>query len=358
MRIFRSLARLLLLAVLLAACSPQQPAPTTTPAPTPTAAPPTPMPSPTAGISPEARAYLEEFLQIVEQNALNAGKVDWEALRAELYAREAEAVTPEDTHDSLLYVLIQLDDGHSRLMFPDENAEFLDLTLDDMPQPWGEVVSEQYAYLNIPSFASGDEIVNQDYADRLQALAAELQAADPCGWVVDLRPNSGGNMGPMLAGVGALLGEGDLGSFQDAAGERKEMAFQDGRVTIGDELLTELTEPGETFQPHDLPLAVLIGPNTASAGEMLALAFLARPNVVFFGHTTNGLTTANNYFTLSDGTGLLLTVEVFVDVNGELYGGAMEPDLPLSGMFSDWDTIPPEVLDWLREQTACREGSS
>ena len=35
------------------------------------------------------------------------------------------------------------------------------------------------------------------------------------GWIVDLRGNGGGNMWPMLAGIGPILGEGIAGYFID-----------------------------------------------------------------------------------------------------------------------------------------------
>ncbi len=48
------------------------------------------------------------------------------------------------------------------------------------------------------------------YATKLQGIIADLDKAHPAGWVVDLRGNVGGNMWPMLAGIGPVLGEGCL----------------------------------------------------------------------------------------------------------------------------------------------------
>lgn len=44
---------------------------------------------------------------------------------------------------------------------------------------------------------------------------SELDAPDLVGWIVDLRGNGGGNMWPMIAGVGPVLGEGTAGAFVD-----------------------------------------------------------------------------------------------------------------------------------------------
>jgi len=48
----------------------------------------------------------------------------------------------------------------------------------------------------------------------LQKIIGDLDRSHPAGWIVDLRGNVGGNMWPMLAGIGPVLGEGDdLGEF-------------------------------------------------------------------------------------------------------------------------------------------------
>jgi len=53
----------------------------------------------------------------------------------------------------------------------------------------------------------------QKYTDELHDVSARLEAAHPTGWIIDLRGNGGGNMWPMLAGIGFVLGDGPAGSF-------------------------------------------------------------------------------------------------------------------------------------------------
>lgn len=67
------------------------------------------------------------------------------------------------------------------------------------------------------------------------------------------------------------------------------------------------------------PVAVLISKSTASAGEAVAIAFKGRPNVRFFGQRTTGLTTANDVFAISDGSGLFLAVMNYADRDGNRY---------------------------------------
>jgi len=50
-----------------------------------------------------------------------------------------------------------------------------------------------------------------DYATKVQGIIADLVSKNPCGWIVDLRRHGDGNVWAMTAGVGPILGEGELG---------------------------------------------------------------------------------------------------------------------------------------------------
>ena len=58
-----------------------------------------------------------------------------------------------------------------------------------------------------------------DYAKTLQDSIRARDRVGLIGWIVDLRGNSGGNMWPMLAGVGPVLGEGVAGVLQPGRGD-------------------------------------------------------------------------------------------------------------------------------------------
>lgn len=99
------------------------------------------------------------------------------------------------------------------------------------------------------------------------------------------------------------------------------------------------------------PVAVLVGPTTASSGEAVAIAFRGRSSTRLFGATTRGLTTANRVFPLSDGSLLNLTTAAFVDRLVTPYQNGVTPDELWNG--------PPDVgkeslpLNWLGAQPAC-----
>ena len=72
---------------------------------------PTPIPSPTPGISPEALVYLNEVMDIVQEEALNRDKINWDFLTGQTLEREKDAVTPDDAYGSVIYMVEQLKDN-------------------------------------------------------------------------------------------------------------------------------------------------------------------------------------------------------------------------------------------------------
>jgi carboxyl-terminal processing protease len=304
-------------------------------------------------MSTEVAGYLAEVFDILQTHSLNRHAVDWQALKTDVYARESRSQFTFDTYDSIHYLLARLGDQHSFFMPPQTAQGFDATTLEDIPAPESMLVEGKYAYLKVPGFASGDPQVNQDYATALQALVMDLDAQSPCGYVVDLRENNGGNLLPMLAGIGTLFGEGLVGSFVDADGEITPLYYQDGQAWVEGELDSQITVPDVRLQVDRPPTAVLIGRDTLSSGEMLALAFKGIPNTILFGHATAGLTTGNDVFEPSDGARIFLTTAVFMDRTGQIYGGEVEPDRPIT--IGSSGAIPDEVMEWLQDQPACQD---
>ncbi|MEJ2265478.1 MAG: S41 family peptidase [Anaerolineales bacterium] len=304
--------------------------------------------TPTQGIN-----YLSEVIEIIETNALNRDQVDWKALKMEVLEREKSATMPSDTYDSIQYLLLKLNDKHSFFWLPEQAQEFKKQAAEFSTEPWGEIYDGKIAYIWNGVFASGNQDVIDQYADDLQQVVIELDAQNPCAWVVDLRDNSGGTVFPMLAGLGELFRDGVAAMATDSYDHIIEFTYKNGMLWEDGILRAQTTHLDFGLSTPALEIVVLIGPQTASSGEMTALAFEGLPNVTFFGHPTAGLTTANETYELSDGAMLFLTTAVFGDRTGKKYGGAIEPDYSLENPDGGKGTIPGEVFDWLGETSSC-----
>jgi carboxyl-terminal processing protease len=331
-----------LIVLLTTACGPVTAVPTwtLTPEPLPTLV-------ATSTHSLNAQQYLAEALDIIQKNALNSEKVDWVKVRSTAFNLEKEANIPSQTYDTIRYVLEQLNDHHSAFVTPDAAKQMQNSTTEAYPAPKGKILENKIGYIAVFDFGAQAEDEMNKYADEVQTIIMEQNRQSVCGWIVDLSDDLGGNMYPMIAGLGALTGEGDLGSFKDAKGNITNWYYRNGISGEGNDQIAKVSHPEFLLDPEETPVAVLIGPNTASAGEATALSFRGRPNTRFFGKPSYGLTTGNAPFPLSDGALIILTGVVELDRTGKEYGGSITPDV---------DTSNPEqdATDWLLEQPACK----
>ena len=150
------------------------------------------------------------------------------------------------------------------------------------------------------------------FADAIQRRIAALDHDDLAGWIVDLRGNGGGNMWPMIAGVGPIVGEGILGYFVDPVGVESVWEYPTGASFLDGAQYARVTTP-YILRRQNPRVAVLTNNGVASSGEAVAIAFRQRPNTRSFGTATCGLSTSNRGYPLSDGAVLYLTTSVMAD---------------------------------------------
>lgn len=310
--------------------------------------------TPAATISAEAERYLNDALDILQTHSLKRADIDWPTLRANTLRRARTAQELADTYEAIRYALGKLGDHHSFFLDPVQSANLTQVEISDAPDPEGELVNEKLGYVVLPTFWSGNQALISEYASQVRDIIRTLDSNNPCGWVVDVRQNRGGNMWPMLAGIGPILGEGHVGAFIEPNGQQMDWFYADGASRRGGEIAAQVN--GEAYQLQRLnpPVAVLIGPLTASSGEAVVIAFQGRPNTRSFGWITMGLTTANNGYPLSDGATIVLTVATFADRTGQQYGKTIAADDIVSDLPN---TVQDEVIvtasQWLMEQPAC-----
>jgi C-terminal processing protease CtpA/Prc len=160
----------------------------------------------------------------------------------------------------------------------------------------------------------------------------------------------------MLVGIGPVLGEGELGAWIFPGAVRETWSYLGGQARNGSTVVAVVAKPYRLANPN-VPVAVLIGPKTASAGEFIAIAFRGRPSTQFLGQPTAGVSTGNTGIRLADGATLFLTVALGADRTGHIYDGAVAPNTLVQFKFAEIGTEKDPVIgaavEWLRTQSAC-----
>jgi len=305
-------------------------------------------------ISTEAAAYLEEALDIMQNNSLHRHNIDWDLIRTSAFDVAKHAQTPADTYGAIQYALVRLGDHHSHFRTPESFTELQETTTDDNPLPRAKLLLDKIGFIAIEGFNGFD---GEKAATGIQHLIRELDGQNACGWIVDLRENTGGNMWPMLAGIGPILGDGKAGSFVDSDGQKVDWSYQNGQALIEDQVQVKVNGPAYQLKAVAPPVAVLTGVNTASSGEAIVISFRGRPNTRSFGLYTTGLPTANEGFPLSDGALIILTTAFEADRTGQVYADRIYPDELVEDVreytvLMD-EAIPQPAIDWLMSQPAC-----
>jgi carboxyl-terminal processing protease len=107
------------------------------------------------------------------------------------------------------------------------------------------------------------------YVDAAHDAIREVATARTCGWVVDVRRNTGGSLPPMLAAVGPILGDGTAVGYHGRDGATTWFGYEDGAVTAGgrpDRSLAAARRPARLGRPRP-PVAVLTSRLTGSSGR-------------------------------------------------------------------------------------------
>jgi C-terminal processing protease CtpA/Prc len=292
-------------------------------------------------------------------HSVHQAEVDWTALADSVFARSAGATKPSDTYKALTWALKRVD-RHSFLMPPPEKSP--SAMMGPAPRPALTVAAPELSV----DRRIGGVVVNGhsgpnriSYVDSIHARIAALDSARVCGWIVDLRGNTGGNMWPMLAGIGPLLGAEYLGSFTNSP-PGAGWHYRDGKSWFGlDTPPIQVagwgTSVPKAIRNPDAPVALLIGRKTASSGELTLLAFLGRPNVRTFGDSTAGYTSSNSSIPLRDGATMVVTSSYPRDRLGRAYPLSVTPDdLVPAGEEHGKDAVIVHATAWLLQQAGCR----
>ena len=269
-------------------------------------------------------AHLDALLKTMEAYSINRETIDWASFRTQVVAAAGDARTIPDLHPAIDVALRLLNEHESyyiardgRLIGPprDGGCEAAPPTTLGLPDTVG--------YVKVDSCPCEGTAATQ-FAESIQRAIRTADRAGLAGWIVDLRGNFGGNMWPMIAGIGPVLGEGIVGwiVYNDREYERE---YRDGAATSFGDVFARVEDPYKLLKAYP-KVAVLTDGRVASAGEAIVVFFRGRPGTRSFGTPTCGHHHLQQDFRLSDGATLFLVTAQTADRTKRKYGGPIDPD--------------------------------
>jgi len=293
-----------------------------------------------------AKTYLDQILNVMQVNSINRAKIDWSDFRSRVIARAQGAQSIADLYPAISLALGLLGDHHSFYQAApgsggvgNPNGRYCTAPATASPS-----IPADIGYVRITEFGYTQPGSDVAFADQVENQIRSRDAAGLPGWIVDLRGNGGGDMWPMIAGVGSVLGDGVAGYFvPPLEGPSIPWGYRNGASFSGDSIAVRTSHPYVLIAPAPR-VAVLTDAAVASSGEAVVVAFRARPHTHSFGGATCGLSTSNEGFRLTDGATLLLTTSVMADRTLASYGESIAPDETVAG---DAEVVA-RAIAWLR----------
>ena len=193
-----------------------------------------------------------------------------------------------------------------------------------------EMLSEDTGYIRISEFS---EVTSEQY----KKAFADLKDQGMKKLVVDLRDNPGGLLTAVCGVLRQILPEGLIVYTEDKNGKREEETC-DGKNKL------------------DMPLAVLVNGNSASASEIFAGAVKDYGIGTIVGITTYGKGVVQTIQPLTDGSAVKITIaKYFTPKGNDINKKGITPDVEaeLSGDITDWTELTHKEDTQL--QTALKE---
>jgi hypothetical protein len=304
-------------------------------------------------VSKKASAFIREVISIAEKNSIVKDSVNWEKIRSNMLSLSGGAQNTRDCYPAVNYLIRELNakgDNHSGFYPPEFNIKNKTENTDGR-QPESKYLGNSIAYISVPGFTSINQKLSEAFASKIQLLIKTLDSSYTITkWIVDLRENTGGNMYPMIAGLGSILGDDTLGYFYlPTLKEKHPWYYSEGRSGSDGTTLCEVKHPYNIRQKNPR-IIVLSGPNTASSGEMTLISFKGKVNTTVVGSPSAGYSTGNAGHLLSDGSVLNLCTSFCYDRNQTLYSGPIPPDVSIPQPGSDKaDTVLEYVVKLVSE---------
>lgn len=179
------------------------------------------------------------------------------------------------------------------------------------------LLDNNIGYLSISQF---EEVTTKQF----KAAVEDLQSQGMKGFVIDIRNNPGGLLDTVVGMLKYMLPDGLIVYTEDKQGNRKEYKGQDN-------------------DEFNLPLAVIVNGNSASASEIFAGAIQDYGKGTIIGTQTYGKGIVQTVKPLTDGSAIKFTIAKYFTPKGQdIHGKGVTPDMVVE---YDTDTDVDTQLD-------------
>ena len=223
-----------------------------------------------------------------------------------IYAVNDENVTGQDLTTVLSKVKGEENTMVKLTIVREGEADYLDINverrkIEDRTVDF-RMLGQGIGYIKVTGF---EEVTGRQFSDAVNTL----EKKDMKGLIIDLRDNGGGRLDAAVSMLDRLLPKGLLVYTKDKKGVAEEYYAEDDKQV-------------------NIPMAVLVNGNSASASEAFSGALQDEGVAKLVGTTTFGKGIVQTIFGLKDGTALKMTTSKYYTPKGRnIHGTGLTPDV-------------------------------
>jgi carboxyl-terminal processing protease len=281
--------------------------------------------------------YLLEAINIMKENSVNKAKVDWNFLTRQAMDSLSNKHSIREAHSIVKQIIRKLGDSHSQFV-PKEAVRAYMKTYQEQgmsfPYSKDSLIRNKMAYITIPSIGNLNIDDWNRYVNDFYKKVRKLEASHPKAWLIDVRDNDGGMFLPMFKVIQPFLDAKNVIGSEDNGGNITYYNITGNNITFGQRSIGYIAVPEIKLKNKNTPVYILTSKKTASSGEFIAACFVGQRNATIVGTNTQGLTSDNSDFKLSDGSIIILTTGTLIDRSGKAYtevGKGITPDKKIKG---------------------------
>ncbi|MEB2782446.1 S41 family peptidase [Algoriphagus sp. C2-6-M1] len=303
---------------------------------------------------------LDRIIFLAQENSVNTEKVDWNMVSKII----KENLDIKDSSTNALAIpvrllLTELNDFHGALIINGERY-MGDVKKNDFQLPYelnqeipstlykeslegykikAEILSKNIGYIVIPAINIGsDQNAIVLATNTIRDSICNLLSKKPTKLIIDLRTNIGGNMYPMLSGLGLLFPNMQLGGdSKDGKSFYSEWELKDGNLYMGGSQMTSL--PINCKCTNKIKkYVVLTSRYTTSSGEAVASSLKGQQNITLLGEQTAGYSSTNSWYQLSEEILFSPAIAYYMSMDKTFHINGIFPDIQIKEVF-DLDNL-------------------
>ena len=258
-----------------------------------------------------------------DEAGMEAGDILYKVEGEEIGAQEVSFVVKDIKGEAGTWVTVTV--------YRPSTGEYIDLEMErrniETPTVEHQMLEDQIGYIAISSF----EAVT---SNQFNAAIEDLQSQNMQGLIIDLRNNPGGMLTTVCEMLDRVLPENQLLVYTIDKNGTKEETYSEDADTL------------------DLPMAVLVNDQSASASEIFTAAMQDYDKAEIVGETTFGKGIVQVIIPMSDGSAVKLTTSKYYTPNGIcIHEIGVTPDIEVSlDLEGDTDNQLAAAVDTVKAQ--------